>query len=144
MGAPICFAFADEGASIALFDRYAAMAARIPADTRRKGSQVTPFTVDLTQVKAAASEVTAVEADLGPFAVLVNNVGWNGRSEFVLDLPPERWEQAYRLNLFPTLKATRAVLPRMVERCDGSIVSISSDAGFGKFRMGDYGPMKAV
>jgi NAD(P)-dependent dehydrogenase (short-subunit alcohol dehydrogenase family) len=31
----------------------------------------------------------------------------------------------------------------MVERREGSIVSISSDAGFGEFRMGDYGPMKA-
>ena len=44
------------------------------------------------------------------------------------------WEQAYRLNLYPTFNATRAVLPRMVERRDGSMVSISSDAGFGEFR----------
>ena len=87
--------------------------------------------------------MSAVEADLGPIAVLVNNVGWNGPARFFLDLTPERWEQAYRLNLFPTFNATRAVLPRMVERRDGSIVSISSDAGFGEFRMGDYGPMKA-
>ena len=75
--------------------------------------------------------------------VLVNNVGWNGKAEFFLDLEPERWEQAYRLNMFPTLNATRAVLGGMVERRSGSIVSISSDAGFGEFRMGDYGPMKA-
>ena len=31
----------------------------------------------------------------------------------------------------------------MVERRQGAIVSISSDAGFGEFRMGDYGAMKA-
>ena len=31
----------------------------------------------------------------------------------------------------------------MVERRAGAIVSIASDAGFGEFRMGDYGPMKA-
>ena len=71
--------------------------------------------------------------------MLVNNVGWNGPAEFFLDLPPERWEQAYRLNVFPTLNATRAVLAGMVERRAGAIVSISSDAGFGEFRMGDYG-----
>ncbi|MFT7650809.1 MAG: 2-hydroxycyclohexanecarboxyl-CoA dehydrogenase, partial [Candidatus Poriferisodalaceae bacterium] len=60
-----------------------------------------------------------------------------------LDLGPERWDQAYRLNLFPTFNATHAILPGMVERREGAIVSISSDAGFGEFRMGDYGPMKA-
>jgi NAD(P)-dependent dehydrogenase (short-subunit alcohol dehydrogenase family) len=31
----------------------------------------------------------------------------------------------------------------MVERREGAIVSISSDAGFGEFRMADYGGMKA-
>ena len=45
--------------------------------------------------------------------------------------------------MLPTLNATRAVLAGMVERRDGAIVSIASDAGFGEFRMGDYGPMKA-
>ena len=76
-------------------------------------------------------------------ATLVNNVGWNGTAEFFLDLSPERWEQAFRLNFFPTLNATKAALPAMVERRDGAIVSISSDAGFGEFRMADYGAMKS-
>jgi NAD(P)-dependent dehydrogenase (short-subunit alcohol dehydrogenase family) len=143
IGRAICFEFAREGASVALFDRDAAMAERTAADIRADGGTAAPYTVDLTDVDATAAAAAAVEADLGPIAVLVNNVGWNGRAHFFLDLTPERWEQAYRLNLFPTFNATRAVLPRMVERRDGSIVSISSDAGFGEFRMGDYGPMKA-
>jgi 2-hydroxycyclohexanecarboxyl-CoA dehydrogenase len=65
------------------------------------------------------------------------------KSCVLLDLPPERWDQAFRLKMFPTLNATRAALPGMVERRRGAIVSIASDAGFGEFRMGDYGPMKA-
>ena len=64
-------------------------------------------------------------------------------AEFFLDLPPERWDQAYRLNLFPTFNATHAVLGAMVERREGSIISIASDAGFGEFRVADYGAMKA-
>jgi NAD(P)-dependent dehydrogenase (short-subunit alcohol dehydrogenase family) len=143
IGRAICFAFAGEGASVALFDRDAAMAARTADDIRAEGGRVAPYTVDLTDTEATAAAVGAVEADLGPIAVLVNNVGWNGKAAFFLDLPPERWEQAYRLNLLPTFNATRAALPGMVERRDGAIVSISSDAGFGEFRMGDYGPMKA-
>ena len=143
IGRAISFELAREGATVALFDRDGAMADRTAADIAAEGGTVASYHVDLTDVDATAAAVTAVEADQGPVAVLVNNVGWNGRAHFFLDLTPERWEQAYRLNLFPTFNATRAVLPRMVERRDGSIVSISSDAGFGEFRMGDYGPMKA-
>ena len=143
IGRAISFAFAGEGASVALFDRDNAMAARTTGDIRAAGGRVTPYDVDLTDVEATRAAVHAVEADLGPVAVLVNNVGWNGPARFFLDLGPQRWDQAYRLNLFPTFNATHAILPRMVERRDGSIVSISSDAGFGEFRMGDYGPMKA-
>lgn len=143
IGRAISFEFAREGAVVALFDRDAAMAERTAADIRAEGGTVAHYVVDLTDTEATAAAVGAVEADQGPVAVLVNNVGWNGRAQFFLDLPPERWEQAYRLNLLPTFNATRAALPKMVERRDGAIVSISSDAGFGEFRMGDYGPMKA-
>ena len=108
---------------------------------RRQTSPSTPSTSPTPPPPQAAAD--AAGADLGPIAVLVNNVGWNGPAGFFLDLPPERWEQAYRLNVYPTLNATRAVLPGMVERRDGTIVSIASDAGFGEFRMADYGPMKA-
>ena len=103
----------------------------------------TVYPVDLTDTEATQAATHAVGSDLGPISVLVNNVGWNGKAGFFLDLPPERWDQAYRLNLYPTFNATRAVLPGMVERRGGAIVSIASDAGFGEFRMGDYGPMKA-
>ncbi|MFV0257352.1 MAG: SDR family NAD(P)-dependent oxidoreductase [Acidimicrobiales bacterium] len=143
IGKAITTVFAEEGARVAVFDRDEQMAERTVGGLRDRGLDSVAYPVDLTDVEATAAAVSAAEADLGPVEVLVNNVGWNGRAEFFLDLTPERWDQAYRLNLFPTFNATRAVLGGMVERRDGAIVSISSDAGFGEFRMGDYGPMKA-
>ena len=143
IGKAIANGFADEGARVAVFDRDEAMAQRTVAEIVEKGGEAIAYTVDLTDVEATQAATDAVEADMGPVAVLVNNVGWNGKASFFLDLTPERWEQAFRLNLFPTFNATRAALPAMVERREGAIVSISSDAGFGEFRMGDYGPMKA-
>jgi NAD(P)-dependent dehydrogenase (short-subunit alcohol dehydrogenase family) len=143
IGRAISHEFAKEGAHVAIFDRDDPMAKRTAAEIDAAGGRATPYSVDLTDVDATAAATAAVEADLGPVGVLVNNVGWNGTAEFFLDLTPERWDQAYRLNMFPTLNATRAALPAMVERRDGAIVSISSDAGFGEFRMTDYGAMKA-
>ena len=116
IGRAISHAFAEEGAAVAIFDRDEAMATRTARDIGGLGGQATPYTLDLTDVEATAAATRAVETDLGPIAVLVNNVGWNGPAEFFLDLTPERWEQAFRSNLFPTLNATRAVLPAMVER----------------------------
>jgi 2-hydroxycyclohexanecarboxyl-CoA dehydrogenase len=143
IGRATCHEFAREGAIVALLDRDEAMAERTAGEISAAGGQVATYHVDLTDVEGTAAAAAAIESDLGPVAVLVNNVGWNGTAEFFLDLSPERWDQAYRLNFFPTLNATRAVLPKMVERRDGVIVSISSDAGFGEFRMADYGGMKA-
>jgi 2-hydroxycyclohexanecarboxyl-CoA dehydrogenase len=143
IGRAISMEFAAEGAKVAILDRDADMARKTVSEIVDAGGVAVPYDVDLTDVEATASAAAAAEADLGPIAVLVNNVGWNGKAEFFLDLGPERWDQAYRLNLFPTFNATHAILPGMVERREGAIVSISSDAGFGEFRMGDYGPMKA-
>src|SRR3954454_23352643 len=143
IGRAISRQFASEGAQVAILDRDDAMAKRTAGEIEAAGGRATPYSVDLTDVDATAAATAAVEADLGPVAVLVNNVGWNGPAEFFLDLTPERWDQAYRLNMFPTLNATRAVLPAMVERREGAIVSISSDARFGEYRMADYGAMKA-
>ncbi|MPY93103.1 MAG: SDR family NAD(P)-dependent oxidoreductase [Acidimicrobiia bacterium] len=143
IGRAISHEFAKEGATVALLDRDESMAKRTAAEIAAAGGKVAAYTVDLTDVEGTAAAAASVEADLGPVAVLVNNVGWNGTAEFFLDLTPERWDQAYKLNFFPALNATRAVLPKMVERREGAIVSISSDAGFGEFRMADYGGMKA-
>lgn len=143
IGRAISHVLAAEGATVAILDRDEAMAQRTADEITSRGGRAAVYAVDLTEAEATQAAADAVGSDLGPVAVLVNNVGWNGPAAFFLDLPPERWERAYRLNLFPTFNATRAVLPGMVERRAGTIVSIASDAGFGEFRMGDYGPMKA-
>ena len=143
IGRAISQTLAAEGARVAILDRDDDMAKRTAGEIVAAGGDATVYAVDLTDAEGTQAATHSVEADLGPIGVLVNNVGWNGRAGFFLDLPPDRWDQAYRLNLFPTLNATRAVLPGMVERRAGAIVSIASDAGFGEFRMGDYGPMKA-
>lgn len=143
IGRAISMAFAAEDATVVIFDRDDAMAERTVGDIVSSAGRAVSYSVDLTDTDAVQAAADAVASDQGPVEVLVNNVGWNGPAAFFLDLPPERWDKAYQLNLLPTFNATRAVLGSMVERRAGSIVSISSDAGFGEFRMGDYGPMKA-
>lgn len=143
IGRAIAQEFAGEGATVAIFDRDAAQAGKTQAEIEASGGRAAVYALDVTDVDGTAATVKQVEAELGPIAVLVNNVGWNGKAEFFLGLSPDRWQKAFELNLFSTFNVTQPVLARMVERRAGSIVSIASDAAFGEYRMSDYGAMKA-
>jgi 2-hydroxycyclohexanecarboxyl-CoA dehydrogenase len=135
--------FAHEGAIVAIFDRDEKMARRTAADIAAAGGKAVVFDVDLTDLEATAVASAAVEAELGPVEVLVNNVGWGDTADFFLGIPPARWQKNFELNLLSTFIATHAVLPKMVDRRGGVVISISSDAGFGEYRMADYGAFKA-
>jgi NAD(P)-dependent dehydrogenase (short-subunit alcohol dehydrogenase family) len=143
IGRAISQEFAHEGAVVAILDRDVAQTNKTIGEIAQAGGKATGYALDVADVEATAAAVGTVERELGPVAVLVNNVGWNGKAEFFLNLTPERWQKAFQLNLFSTFNVTHAVLSRMVERRAGAIVSIASDAAFGEYRMADYGAMKA-
>lgn len=143
IGRAIAQEFAAEGAVVAILDRDIDQARKTAAEIAASGGKATAYQLDVTDVDATRGAVRQVEDELGPIAALVNNVGWNGKAEFFLGLTPDRWQKAFQLNLFSTFNVTQPVLARMVERRAGSIVSIASDAGFGEYRMADYGAMKA-
>jgi 2-hydroxycyclohexanecarboxyl-CoA dehydrogenase len=142
IGRAIARMFGAEGADVVIVDRDEAQAERTAAEIRNDGAQASVVLLNVEDAAACEAETLGIE-DHGPIDVLINNVGWNGRQEFFLGLGPDRWEQSFRRNLFPTFAMTHAVLPHMVKRREGAIVSISSDAAFGEYRTSDYGAMKA-
>ena len=80
--------------------------------------------------------------EYGGVDILVNNVGWTVDRLF-MEKPREEWEREVRLNLWSPINCIRAVLPNMIEKQSGSIVSISSDAGrMGEFREAVYSACK--
>lgn len=143
IGRAISLAFGAEGAITIIADNDRAQGERTVAEIREAGGKAHLAVIDVTDLDAVQAEVGRIERGHGQIDVLVNNVGWNGHQEFFLDLGPERWEKSFRLNLFSNFAMTHAVLPSMVARRSGAIVSISSDAAFGDYRVADYGAMKA-
>lgn len=142
IGRAIARTFGDEGAEVMILDRDLIQAERTAGDIRSAGGQADVVSVDVTDPAACEDVTTRIDAGR-PIDILVNNVGWNGPQEFFLGLSPERWDKSYRRNLLPTFAMTHAVLPHMMRRRSGAIVSISSDAAFGEHRVADYGAMKA-
>jgi 2-hydroxycyclohexanecarboxyl-CoA dehydrogenase len=83
--------------------------------------------VDVTDTAAVAAAVAQIESEVGPVATLVNAAGWDRFIPFV-DTTPEFWEQVIAVNYRGTLNTVHAVLPGMIERGRGRIVSVASDA----------------
>lgn len=61
-------------------------------------------------------------------SILVNNVGFFEVKEFV-DITDEEWLQYYQINLMSGIRLCRAYLPGMMERSEGRIIFVASEAG---------------
>ncbi len=60
--------------------------------------------------------------------VLVNAAGGFGFGGSIQDTPLDLWDQMYRINVRTAVAMSRAVLPGMLERGAGSIISVCSQA----------------
>ena len=69
--------FAGEGARVAVLDLNLQAAEAVVAQIRAAGGQAAAFQADITQRASVDAAVAAVEAQLGPVDVLVNNAGWD-------------------------------------------------------------------
>jgi acetoacetyl-CoA reductase len=87
--------------------------------------------------------VEAVEAELGPVDVLVNNAGIT-RDGVFHKMTPEQWSDVIRVNMDSVFNMTRQVIEGMRERNWGRIVNISSINGQkGQIGQTNYSAAKA-
>jgi len=119
---------AEEGAVVGILDLDAEGAERTAEVLRAIGAQARAFAADIADARAVADAVAAFESELGPVDALVNNAGWDLAGNFA-ESDPASWRKLIDINLYGPLNVTRAVLPGMIERGSGRIVSLASDAG---------------
>jgi 2-hydroxycyclohexanecarboxyl-CoA dehydrogenase len=86
--------------------------------------------VDVTDAEAVRAALNRVEAELGPVESLVTAAGIYEMAP-VDEIDDARWERMLRVNLSGTANVCAAVLPGMVGRGRGAVVTISSDLGVG-------------
>jgi len=80
--------------------------------------------VDITNYETVKQAV----AEAGPVDILVNNAGWDMFKPF-LKSDPAFWQKIISINLLGPMNLLHCVLPGMVARGGGKVVSIASDAG---------------
>jgi 2-hydroxycyclohexanecarboxyl-CoA dehydrogenase len=106
IGAAVVQRLRDEGATPIVFD----LNAKNP--------------VDITDYAAVKKAVDAA----GPVDILINNAGWDMFKPF-LKTDPAFWHKIISINLVGAMNMLHCVLPGMVERGRGKVVTVASDAG---------------
>ncbi|SPK74499.1 Acetoacetyl-CoA reductase (plasmid) [Cupriavidus taiwanensis] len=127
IGGATCLRFARAGAAVGVLDLNPEAGERVAAQIRDAGGRALSVRCDITDRASVDAAVAAVEQELGPIDVLVNNAGWDVFRPFV-KTEPAQWERLIAINLTGALHMHHAVLPGMVARKAGRIVNIASDA----------------
>ena len=97
---------------------------------------------DVTDADALAAALTTVAAANGPCDVLVTSAG-AAHPGYFERLDDSVFREQMDVDYFGTLHAVRAVVPSMIARGRGHVVTISSTAGLiGVFGYAAYGPAK--
>ena len=94
----------------------------------KKETGIPVFKWDVGDYQACEQGVIAVENEVGPVEVLVNNAGIS-RDAMLQKMSHEQWEQVMRTNLDSVFNMTRQVVNGMRERGFGRVISISSING---------------
>ncbi|ODT12334.1 MAG: 3-oxoacyl-ACP reductase [Kaistia sp. SCN 65-12] len=138
IGRAVAFSLAEAGAAVAVNYRERAADARdVVAAIQRDGGEAMDVAADVSDARAVAGMVAAVERELGPVDVLVNNAGL-AIIRGIDDLTEEEFDRTIAVNLKSAFLCTKAVLPGMRARKWGRIVNISSGAARGAGGIGPH------
>ena len=125
IGQAVVERLAASGARVEIWDLDGALAAEAAAAI---GGAVTARAVDVADAAAVMAAAEAAEA-AGPVDILVTSAGIAGPNAPTWEYPLADWSRIMRLNLDGTFHCLRALVPGMIGRRYGRIVTIASVAG---------------
>jgi len=113
------------------------------ANAFKEKTGIPVYKFDVGDFEACKAGIAAIEADLGPIEVLVNNAGIT-RDGMLHRMGLESWQAVIRTNLDSAFNLTRCVIEGMRERGFGRIIAISSINGQkGQMGQANYSAAKA-
>ena len=142
-GKGICLTLAKEGCDIIVNDLDLKGAEQTAAEVRALGRKAMALRADVTKSTEVNDMVKTALRELGKIDILVNNAGVSTQPKPFVETTEEEWDINININLRGVLNCTKAVLPQMIARKSGKIVSMSSTAGIAGMRTGGlYGAAK--
>jgi NAD(P)-dependent dehydrogenase (short-subunit alcohol dehydrogenase family) len=128
IGRAICLAFADEGARVAAAARTSSELDQVVSTIRSSGGEAIALEADLSERSVPVQLVAQVEKHFGPVEILVNNAGVGSSSDpkAVIEFDDEFWDLSMAVNLTAPYLLSKAVLPEMLARQWGRIITVAS------------------
>ena len=120
--------FAEAGANVGLLAR---SRSAIDAIASRIGEAAMATTCDVSDFSSLEAAIRAVEDRFGPTEVLINNAGAVEPISHLASADPDGWGKIIDINLKGVFYGMRAVMPGMIARGSGTILTVSSGAAHG-------------
>lgn len=136
---------AREGATVVLVGRRMDVLEELAQEIRGEGGQAVARSAHIEFKEQVDDLIAGVRADVGPVDILVNNAGSASKVLNVRWISQEEWQQVIDVNLNAVYSLTQAVLPDMLDRKSGTIITVSSLAAVNPNLLGGaaYGAAKA-
>ncbi|MDP5275359.1 SDR family NAD(P)-dependent oxidoreductase [Chengkuizengella axinellae] len=145
LGKALALAFAKQGADLAICARGQEALDAIHNELKQFNIQVLAVKADASNSRDVERFVALTEDVFGHIDVLINNASILGPSPmpYLLDFPEEDFEQVLKVNTVGPFLVTRRVIAGMLQRNQGSIINVTSEAGnVGYAGWGAYGISK--
>jgi 3-oxoacyl-[acyl-carrier protein] reductase len=128
-GKGVALVLAKEGCDVIVFDMDLEGAEKTAAEVKALGQKSVAYKVDVTKAAEVRETVDKALKEFGKIDILANIAGGSTPPQLFVETSEEKWDKDINLNLKGVMNCTRAVLPQMVERKSGKIVSTTSVAG---------------
>ena len=123
--------FAEEGATVVVFDVNEEKGNALQAELTKKGQQALFLKTDISDFEQVSASMTEVEKRFGKLDILYNNasVFLGGRDNIVTEIDLNIWHKVLSINLNGLFYCCKCGIPLMRKAGGGAIVNTSSSAG---------------
>ena len=130
VGRAIALALAQAGADVAVADINVAGATEVAKELEGGGRKALAINMDVTSVDSVQAAIQKTIDQFGHIDILVNNAGVVGAPGWIEAAEDryEDWDLVVSVNLRGVVNCCKAVMPHMIERRYGKIITIASTA----------------
>ena len=147
LGRALALAFAKQGYNLAICARGEERLQEVKLLAEELGSTVLAVKADVTNQRDIEAFISMTESRFGQIDVLINNAAVLGPSPMplLLDYSEVDFMNVIKANTLSPFIVTKRVLPGMLQRNEGSIINVTSEAGqIGYAGWGAYGISKVA
>ncbi len=144
IGRDIALRFAREGYACGLIARTKSQLDETAELIRQQGGKALVTPTDVSKREQVLASVEAVERELGPISVLVNNAGAYLKKRFT-DISEDDFDFQFKVNCYGPFFCTQAVVGKMAERGAGTVIFVlGSESRSGPSQYSAYNASKVA